>query len=69
MTTEGEPPLGSYTSLIGKGDFKKEKFDVVDTLKNSRILCHRVFGNVFGYPKNLLDFKRPIIRCGPLSVF
>lgn len=26
-------------------------------------------GDVPRHPKNVLDFKRPITRCGPLSIF
>ena len=38
-------------------------------LENTTIFWRRLFGNVHGHSKNLLDFKRPITRSGPLSIF
>ena len=36
---------------------------------NIALLWRGLPRDVFGHPKNLLDFKRQISRCGPLSVF
>ena len=36
---------------------------------NIGLFCNRLCRDVFGHPKNLLDFKRQITRSGPLSVF
>lgn len=33
------------------------------------IFRRRLRRDVLGHPKNLLDFSRPITRCGPLSIF
>ena len=38
-------------------------------VKYTHVLCRRLFGDVHGHPKNLLDFKRQVTRCSPLSVF
>lgn len=36
---------------------------------NFGVFWHRLFGDVFGHPKNVLDIKRPIVRSGPFSIF
>lgn len=36
---------------------------------NIALLWRGLPRDVFGHPKNLLDLKRQITRCGPLSIF
>lgn len=39
------------------------------TITGTHVLWRRLCRDVFGHPKNLLDFKRPITLSGPLSIF
>ncbi|KKS31889.1 MAG: hypothetical protein UU94_C0009G0011 [Candidatus Collierbacteria bacterium GW2011_GWB2_42_12] len=41
----------------------------VNNIIGTHVLWNRLCRDVFGHPKNLLDFKRQITRCGPLSIF
>lgn len=43
--------------------------DLGNNIKNNRIFYSRIHRNVFGYPKNVLDIKRPICKSGFLSIF
>ena len=58
---EGEPPLSQvedhFWSQYGNN------FKVIT------LWWRRLCRNVHGDAKNLLDFQRPIQRCGPLSIF
>lgn len=56
----GEDPLGSRSS---------KNYDFTTIRPNIRVFWSWFRGNVFGHPKNLLDFKRQITRSGPLSIF
>lgn len=57
----GEPP----STIRGK----TPATNYVNTITGTNVLWNRLCRDVFGHPKNLLDFKRPITRCGCLSIF
>lgn len=57
----GEPP--------STNPVKKPGTNYDYTITGTNVLRRRLFGDVFGHPKNLLDFKRPITLSGPLGVF
>jgi hypothetical protein len=59
-----EPPSDKKEA---KGFSKKERHGF--SWSNIAVFWGRLFGNVFGHPKNLLDFKRQIVRGGPFSIF
>lgn len=57
----GEPP----STIPDKG----RATNYVNNIIGTHVLWSRLCRDVFGHPKNLLDFKRPITRCGGLSIF
>lgn len=57
----GEPPSTNPE--------KKPGSNYEHNITGNHVLWGRLCRDVFGHPKNLLDFKRPIARSGPLSVF
>jgi len=57
----GEPPSTNPRKTSGSN------YD--HNITGTHVLWRRLCRDVFGHPKNLLDFKRPITRCGCLSIF
>lgn len=57
----GEPPSTNPKKASGT--------NYGNTITGNHVLWRRLCRDVFGHPKNLLDFKRPITLSGPLSVF
>ena len=57
----GEPPSTNSVKM------PSTNYD--HTITSTNVLWRRLCRDVFGHPKNLLDFKRPITRCGGLSIF
>jgi len=57
----GDPPPSSPA--------KRPGINYANFIKCTHVFWGWLHRDVYGYPKNLLDFKRPITRSGPLSVF
>ena len=68
MTQEKNEP-GGCDPLSSFQNSKLLKYESTINRSNFGVLCDWLCRNVFGHSKNLLDFKRPITRCGPLSIF
>ena len=68
MTQEKQEP-GGQDPLSSLQNSKFSKYESTINRSNFWVLCDWLRRDVFGHPKNLLDFKRPITRCGPLSIF
>ncbi len=68
METRGEEPEPGE-GLNRKITKKIEKYEYKLDITSLGLLWRWLFRDVFGHPKNLLDFKRPIKRSGPLSIF
>ena len=68
--SEDEPPSGGNTHNYHLNLNTKRHDGIVSSIIAAAfVLWSGFFGDVFGHPKDLLDFKRPIVRSGPLSVF
>lgn len=67
MEQEDEPPLTARPKNLKNTSIKPKQYE--RAFEYIAILWRWFFGDVFGHPKDLLDFQRPIVRCGPLSVF
>jgi hypothetical protein len=63
MKQEDDPPSGknSLNKLI-QNQYER-------AFKYITVLWRWLFGDVFSHPKNVLDFQRPVVRSGCLSVF
>ena len=59
--TAGKPPSNHPTLSLGKY--------YAIFVKYTHVLRRWFFGDVYGHPKNLLDFKRQVTRCGPFGIF
>lgn len=66
-----EESIQNYSSKnkTSENKLRRRLNDFVIGIKNCGIFSNRIYRDVFGHPKNLLDFKRQITKCGPLSIF